>query len=86
MTTKILVLTALESELDIARAPAGTEIVFTGVGKVATATATTLALLALKPTLVINYGTAGKIAESLRGLVEFVVDGGENENLAGHTK
>ena len=70
MTTKILVLTALESELDIARAPAGTEIVFTGVGKVATATATTLALLALKPTLVINYGTAGKIAESLRGLVE----------------
>ncbi|MET0709667.1 MAG: 5'-methylthioadenosine nucleosidase [Tardiphaga sp.] len=70
MTGKILVLTALESELDIARAPAGIDIVFTGVGKVATATATTLALLALKPALVINYGTAGKIAESLRGLVE----------------
>jgi adenosylhomocysteine nucleosidase len=70
MTTKILVLTALDAELDIARTPAGVEIVFTGVGKINTTIATLLAVQAKKPGLVINYGTAGKIRESLRGLVE----------------
>lgn len=70
MTAKILVLTALDAELDTARAPAGVEIVFTGVGKVNTTIATLLAVQAKKPALVINYGTAGKIRESLRGLVE----------------
>ncbi len=61
MTTKILVLTALDAELDTARAPAGVEIVFTGVGKINTTIATLLAVQAKKPALVINYGTAGKI-------------------------
>jgi adenosylhomocysteine nucleosidase len=70
MTTKILVLTALDAELDIARAPAGVEIVFTGVGKINTTIATLLAVQARKPELIINYGTAGKIKASLRGLVE----------------
>ena len=66
----ILVLTALDAELDIARAPAGVEIVFTGVGKINTTIATLLAVQAKRPSLVINYGTAGKIRSSLRGLVE----------------
>jgi adenosylhomocysteine nucleosidase len=70
MTTKILVLTALDAELDTARAPAGVEIVFTGVGKINTTIATLLAVQARKPELIINYGTAGKIKASLRGLVE----------------
>ena len=34
------------------------------------ASAATLSLLILRPSLVINYGTAGKINEELRGLVE----------------
>ena len=61
MSGKILVLTAIDDELAKARAPGGIEVIYTGVGKVNAASA---------PTLVINYGTAGKINETLRGLVE----------------
>jgi adenosylhomocysteine nucleosidase len=70
MTDKILILTAIDDELKKARAPDGVEVIYTGVGKVNAATATTMALLALRPSLVINYGTAGKINEALRGLLE----------------
>lgn len=70
MSGQILVLTAIDDELAKARAPSGVEVIYTGVGKVNAASAATLALLALRPRLVINYGTAGKITESLRGLVE----------------
>jgi adenosylhomocysteine nucleosidase len=70
MTGKILVLTAIDNELSKARAPEGVEVIYTGVGKVNAASAATLALLVLRPSLVINYGTAGKINEKLRGLVE----------------
>lgn len=70
MTKKILVLTALDAELDTVRAPTGVDVVFTGVGKINTTIAALLAIQARKPSLVINYGTAGKITESLRGLVE----------------
>ena len=70
MTKKILVLTAIDDELDKARAPEGVEVIYTGVGKVNAASAATLALLVLRPSLVINYGTAGKIAHIHNGLVE----------------
>ena len=66
MSGKILVLTAIDDELDKARAPAGVG----GVGKVNAASGATLALLVLRPSLVINYGTAGRINEALSGLVE----------------
>lgn len=70
MTGKILVLTAIDDELSKTRAPEGVEVIYTGVGKVNAASAATLALLVLRPALVINYGTAGKINEALHGLVE----------------
>ena len=70
MSGKILVLTAIDDELDKARAPAGVEVIYSGVGKVNAASAATLALLVLRPALVINYGTAGRINEALSGLVE----------------
>ena len=70
MTGKIVVLTAIDDELDKARAPEGVEVIYSGVGKVNAASAATLALLELRPSLIINYGTAGKICEKLRGLVE----------------
>ena len=70
MTGKILVLTAIDDELDTARAPEGVEVIYSGVGKVNAASASTLSLRVLRPSLVINYGTAGKINEQLRGLVE----------------
>ena len=66
----ILILTALDAELDTARAPDGVDVLFTGVGKINTTIATLLAVQAKQPSLVINYGTAGKITEKLRGLVE----------------
>src|SRR3979490_3640699 len=70
MTGKILVLTAIDDELDKARAPEGVEVIYSGVGKVNAASAATLALLVLRPSLVINYGTAGKISEAMPGLGE----------------
>ena len=70
MSGKILVLTALDSELDKARAPEGVEVIYSGVGKVNAASGATLALLVLRPALVINYGTVGRINTTLSGLVE----------------
>ena len=70
MSGRILVLTAIDDELDKARAPQGVEVIYSGVGKVNAASAATLALLVLRPTLVINYGTAGKLSEKVHGLVE----------------
>jgi adenosylhomocysteine nucleosidase len=70
MSGKILVLTAIDDELDKASAPEGIEVIYSGVGKVNAASAAALALLVLQPSLVINYGTAGKINEKVDGLVE----------------
>jgi adenosylhomocysteine nucleosidase len=70
MSGKILVLTEIDDELDKARAPAGVEVIYSGVGKVNASSAATLALLVLRPSLVINYGTAGRINDTLCGLVE----------------
>ena len=65
-----LILTALPDELKAARAPADVSVVYTGVGKLNAAHATIDAIAANRPSLVINYGTAGKIKSSLRGLHE----------------
>ncbi len=70
MSGKILVLTAIDDELVKARAPDGVEVIYTGVGKVNASAGATLALLVLRPKLVINYGTAGRINAQLDGLVE----------------
>jgi adenosylhomocysteine nucleosidase len=70
MTGKILVLTAIDDELDKARAPDGVEVIYSGAGKVNASSAATLALLVLRPSMVINYGTAGSVNEALSGLVE----------------
>ena len=70
MTGRILVLTAIDEELDKARAPAGVELIYSGVGKVNASSAATLALLVLRPALVINYGTAGRVNTTLSDLVE----------------
>jgi adenosylhomocysteine nucleosidase len=70
MSAGILVLTALQSELDRSRAPSGFEVVYTGVGKINAAIATAEALQRHRPQLAINYGTAGKIVPGLRGLCE----------------
>lgn len=66
----ILVLTALPSELNDARAPDGVRVIYTGVGKINSAIATAETLRDAAPRLVVNYGTAGKIDAALHGLVE----------------
>jgi adenosylhomocysteine nucleosidase len=65
----LLILTALPSELDGARAPKDARVIYTGVGKVKTAVATAEAIASSRPDLIVNYGTAGKINTSLNGLV-----------------
>lgn len=66
----ILVVCALPKELDDSRAPDGVKVLHCGVGKINAASATTAALIGERPRLVTNYGTAGKLNASLRGLVE----------------
>ena len=73
MIGKILVLTAIDDELDKARAPEGVEVIYSGVGKVNAASAATLALLELRPSLIINYGTAGKISKKLRSFMGYLL-------------
>jgi adenosylhomocysteine nucleosidase len=68
--TRILVVTALKSELNADRAGDGVGVIYGGVGKINTAIATTIAILAARPALVVNYGTCGKITRNLRGLLE----------------
>ena len=68
--TRIVVLTALEDELDPKRAPSDVEIIFTGVGKVNAAMIATKAIVARHPRLIVNYGTAGKVSDGIVGLVE----------------
>ncbi|WIG53834.1 MAG: S-adenosylhomocysteine nucleosidase [Afipia sp.] len=70
MSGHIVVLTAIDTELNKARAPEGVEVIYTGVGKVNAASIATLAVMALQPKLIVNYGTAGKIAHIHNGLVE----------------
>ena len=70
MSGKILVLTALDDELKKARAPENVEVIYTGLGKVNAASAATLSLLVLRPSLVINFGTAGGLNPLVQGLVE----------------
>jgi len=65
----LLIVTALPSELDGARAPKGARMIYTGIGKIKTAVATGEAIASSRPDLIINYGTAGKINKSINGLV-----------------
>ena len=70
MKTDLLIITALESELKRAALPAGVEIVYSGIGKINAALASTKAVDQFSPRKIINFGTAGKINPQLEGLLE----------------
>lgn len=70
MTGKVLILTALQDELGGPYPFGNVDVVFTGVGKINAAVAATEAIQKLHPSMVVNYGTAGKITPSLNGLIE----------------
>lgn len=66
----IVVIVALESELSRSPLPPGFALVHSGVGKVNAAIASCAALQEFKPTMLVNYGTAGAVGNAARGLVE----------------
>lgn len=70
MKSQLLIITALESELNKANLPAGVNLVYSGVGKINAAMTSFQAIHEFQPKRVINYGTAGKINSDLHGLLE----------------
>jgi len=67
---KILIVSALPHELDHAPIPHDIPVIFTGLGKLNAAISLTDALLRYQPSLVINFGTAGRVSEGVFELVE----------------
>jgi adenosylhomocysteine nucleosidase len=70
MKTQILIITALESELDKSVLPAGVSIVYSGVGKINATAASIRAIHEFQPKRIVNFGTVGKINPTLQGLLE----------------
>jgi adenosylhomocysteine nucleosidase len=70
MKTQLLIITALESELDKSTLPAGIDIVYSGVGKINATAASIQAIHQYQPQRIVNFGTVGKINSALQGLLE----------------
>jgi adenosylhomocysteine nucleosidase len=70
MKHNLLIITALESELNRKALSADINIVYTGVGKINASIATYQAIHQYQPTHIINFGTAGKINPQIHGLLE----------------
>ena len=70
MKTQLLIITALESELEKAALPAGVSIVYSGAGKINATAACISAIHERQPKRIVNFGTVGKINPSLHGLLE----------------
>ena len=65
----ILILVALKKELSVEDLP-DLHIHYTGVGKINASIKTLEVIKDYSPSLIINYGTAGRLNEKLKGLVE----------------
>ncbi len=65
----ILLLVALENELQAITIPKKIKVAYTGIGKINAATETQSAIIQYQPSLIINFGTAGGINPKLSGLV-----------------
>lgn len=70
MKRSSLIVTALPQELAGQPIPHDAPVLFTGVGKVNATYALTQAIIRSRPELVVNFGTAGRVRESVHGLVE----------------
>lgn len=66
--SKVLIIVALEGELNPRALPPSLPLVYCGVGKVNAALATQRAIHDLKPDIIINFGTAGRVSPRLQGL------------------
>lgn len=67
---RLLIVTALPQELDHAPIPYEHPVVFTGIGKLNAAVTLMDAIQKHDPTMVINFGTAGRLSPQVSGLVE----------------
>ena len=67
---KPLIVVALPHELDHAPIPYDFPVVMTGVGKLNSALSVMQAVRKFEPSLVINFGTAGRLTDRASGLVE----------------
>jgi len=70
MKTQLLIITALESELDKNALPLGVNIVYSGVGKINATSASIRAIHEFQPKRIVNFGTVGKINSAVQGLLE----------------
>ena len=70
MKTQLLIITALESELDKDALPNGVNIVYSGIGKINATAASIRAIQEFQPKQIVNFGTVGKINPSLEGLLQ----------------
>ena len=68
--SKTIILVALATEFNSVNLPHDVKVVYTGVGKVNAALATSIAISENKPNQIINYGTAGGISTDCKGLVK----------------
>lgn len=70
MKTNLLIITALESELERTALPSGVNIVYSGVGKINAAITSYQAIQEFNPQRVVNFGTAGGVNPQVNGLLE----------------
>jgi adenosylhomocysteine nucleosidase len=70
MTSEIVIITALDSELDKNSLPSGINIIYSGIGKINAAIATLNAIHKFNPKYIVNFGTVGTVKASIRGLIQ----------------
>jgi adenosylhomocysteine nucleosidase len=70
MKNSIVVIVALENELARSNVPSHITVIYSGIGKVNASMATFKAITEYNADLIINFGTVGKIAPELSGLIQ----------------
>jgi adenosylhomocysteine nucleosidase len=70
MKNSLVVIVALEDELNADNISSHIPVIYSGIGKVNASIATFRAIKEYNPDLIINFGTVGKITPSLSGLIQ----------------
>jgi len=70
MKNSLVLIVALEDELDAEILSSHIPIIYSGIGKLNAALATFKAIKTYNPSLIINFGTVGKITPHLTGLIQ----------------
>lgn len=70
MKNSLVLIVALEDELDAEILSSHIPVVYSGIGKLNAALATFKAIKTYNPSLIINFGTVGRITPNLSGLIQ----------------